>query len=171
MRKTVPGYKTEVVFSHDDVQLIICPRGQARYYPYHVTDLPPIDMTPLRSPPPGRARHKRTRSGSLSPQVERKSSRHNSPTKSSATDVEVVDNTTNQSVHNVDPTAEEHGNENPADVVTASPETNIPPIRSSMPQFLDLGEYSNMQIASPLTGKVSFDFKEPVNLRRQSLNF
>ena len=62
-----PGYKTEVVFTATDVQLLVCPRGLTRYLPYHVPHLPPIDMAPIRSPPPGRARHKRNRSGTPSP--------------------------------------------------------------------------------------------------------
>jgi hypothetical protein len=91
LRKTSnPGYKTEVVYSHNDVQLLICPRGQARYYPHCVANLPPIDMGPVRSPPPGRPRHnkRKNRSDSTSPIGVTKSSRRMSPTKHASGDAD-----------------------------------------------------------------------------------
>lgn len=139
MRKSSnPKYKTEVVYTATDVQLLICPKGQSRYYPHPVPDLPPIDMAPARSPPPGRQRHcKRNRSDDTSPQINKKNSRQESPLPSDKDQL-------------------------------LSPLSDSRPPVINIPQ--DLGSYSSMEVISPLTGKVSFDFKQPVNLRRQSLN-
>ena len=137
LRKTSdPKYKTEVVYTNTDVQLLICPRGQSRYYPHTVHYLPPVDMAPARSPPPGRQRHnnKRIRSDDMSPQSSKKSSRQDSPTCPSS----------NKTLD------------------TSPLACPRPPILNTQ----DLGSCSSMEVISPLTGKVSFDFRQPVNLRR-----
>ena len=175
LRRTVPPYKTEVVYTEDDVQLIICPKDQFRYYPHYVPNLPPIDMTPLRSPPKGTMspcpKSKRDRfSDPESSQDERKSSRilspPKSPTKASESDArnEQPDpSRPNSTLANQEGT--DHANQEGA--VSESVDQSPP-----VPQFLnDLGGYTNIQSLSPSTGKVSFDFKQPVNLRRASLNY
>ena len=162
-----PQYKTEVVYTDSDVQLTVCPKGQVRYYPYHVADLPPIDMTPLRSPPPGRPpRHtKRNRSGSSSPSNARKSVRQISPLKpDGANDID-------SSI--TDPTApsREVIEEINAEKTSTTPDTNpVHPGPSCPNPALDLGEYTELEVFSPTTGKQSFHFKETVNERRMSLN-
>ena len=81
-KNSVPKNKTEIVYTEDDVQLMVCPQGGVYYQPYHVPHLPPIDTTPARSPPQGRPRPKRGRSAnsdSGSPPDGRKASRHISP--------------------------------------------------------------------------------------------
>ena len=78
--RSVPGFKTEVVFKEDDIELLICPNGHFRYRPHPVHGLPPIDLAPVRSPPKGR-QNKRGRSDSNSPKLERKTGRFNSPHK------------------------------------------------------------------------------------------
>ena len=150
-KNSVPNYKTEVVYSEDDVQLMVCPRGQSRYSPYHVLNLPPVDMTPLRSPPPGRPSQKRDRSASSSPK-QSKAVRQNSPEPSAAptpTVTEPVDT---------------------AATATGATDSSSPRPIPLINQTTDLGGFSSMEVMSPLTGRVSFNFKEPVNLRRQSLN-
>ena len=139
---SVPSYKTDVIYSETDVLLMVCPRGQSRYHPYPVSNLPPIDMTPLRSPPPGRPSQKRDRSASSSPK-QNKAVRQKSP---------------------------ELSREESADTATGQTDSAPDPI-PSLNQTTDQGGFSSMEVMSPLTGRVSFNFKEPVNLRRQSLNF
>ena len=165
-----PGYKTEVVYTHNDVQLLICPRGQARYYPHFVANLPPIDMAPARSPPPGRPRHnkRKNRSDSHSPKGATKSSRLMSPTKhadTSLTDDAERDSSTEQDVTE---NPEQETTKEP--IICETPTTRVIPPPLPLPAFQDLGGFSDIQVISPLTGKLSFNFKEPVNLRRQSLN-
>ena len=171
MRKeTNPGFKTEVVYTANDVQLLVCPRGLTRYQPHPVHDLPPIDMTPFRSPPPGRSSHKRMRSGTASPEIIAKSSRLQSP--------------------EIDHHDQEHVNVNPGEIPQAIPVptnpggTDQPPYHDQehvdgnpgkvpppLPILPDLGGYSSMEVISPRTGKVFFNLNEPVNLRRQTGNF
>ena len=104
-RETEPPFKTDVVYTEDDVQLLICPVGQFRYRPHHVPNLPPIDMTPIRSPPRGdmtpirpppegrQTGNKRDRStDSDSAGDDRKSSRILSPPKSPAKSLESNEN-------------------------------------------------------------------------------
>ena len=157
-----PPYKTEVVYTESDVQLLVCPKDQVRYYPYYVTELPPIDMAPLRSPPPGRQRHnKRNRSDSSSPDLSRKFVRKTSPTKDS--DVEVVSSVT------VLPTTTPPVTEVTNDDTTDS--SRPPPLSLQCPKpVLDLGDFIDNQVVSPMTGKVKFNFNQPVNKRRMSLN-
>ena len=138
-KQTDPGFKTEVVYTVNDVQLIICQRGQVRYHPYHVANLPPIDMAPLRSPPPGRPRHKRNRSNTISPEVPKKSSRHQSP----------------QNLAQNDPDNQGTDTTNVSTRVVVS---NRAPPPAPLPIFADLGGFSNIQAMSPLTGKMSFNF-------------
>ena len=149
-----PGYKTEVVYTATDVQLLVCPRGLTRYQPYHVTHLPPIDMAPIRSPPPGRPRHKRNRSGTPSPEAPSKSTRYQPPTPPN-----------NESEDPPHGQSDKHPDPDP--VKTSFPDKTPPPL-SALP---DLGGVSSMEVTSPRTGRVSFNFQDPVNLRRQSGNF
>ena len=161
LRKTsVPKYKTEVVYTDSDVQLMVCQHGSVRYFPHHVPNLPPIDNTPARSPPKGRPRQKRDRSGdsdNSSPLDNRKSSRHTSPPKPSE-DVQNDDSNKNEEVPEKPPSA--------TPSLTEIREIDLP-----MPPFqTDIGGYSSIEVMSPATGRVSFDFQQPVNLRRESLN-
>ena len=165
LRKTSnPPYKTEVVYTDSDVQLLVCPKGQARYYPYYVSDLPPFDMTPTRSPPPGRQRHdrhnKRNRSDSSSPDISRKSVRQISPMKPAS----VNDLDSSVSVH---PTTAAALKENVQTEPSSHPPTLPLPIVNPA---LDLGDFIDNQVVSPMTGKVRFNFDQPINKRRQSLN-
>ena len=179
-RKTFPPFKTDVVYTDSDVQLLICPQGQFRYYPHYVPNLPPIDMTPLRSPPKGRGQTKRDRSSDSNPaQDERKSSRIHSPPKSpaksseaNARDEELDYSSQNDSEHTANIEVTDIPNQEVTDPEAAfsppDPAKKSPP----KPQFSkDLGGYTNIQALSPSTGKVTFNFKQPVNLRRASLNF
>ena len=154
-----PGYKTEVVFTATDVQLLVCPRGLTRYQPYQVPHLPPIDMAPIRSPPPGRQRHKRNRSGTPSPEAPSKSTRYQPPTPPNK-------EPENCSVGQSD----KHPEVTRADVVPAnlSPPDKTLPTLTALP---DLGGVASMEVISPRTGRLSFNFQDPVNLRRQSGNF
>ena len=72
--RSIPGFKTEVVYTEDDIELLVCPNGHFRYRAHPVHDLPPIDLEPVRSPPKGR-RKKRGRSDTKSPELERKTGR------------------------------------------------------------------------------------------------
>ena len=156
-----PGYKTEVVFTATDVQLLVCPRGLTRYQPHHVPHLPPVDMAPVRSPPPVRQRHKRNRSGTPSPEAPSKSTRYQPPTPpnkgSVDCTVEQSDKDKNPEITRVDPV--------PANL--SLPDKTPQPL-TALP---DLGGVASMEVISPRTGRVSFNFQDPVNLRRQSLNF
>ena len=156
-----PGYKTEVVFTDTDVQLLVCPRGLTRYQPHHVPHLPPVDMAPVRSPPPVRQRHKRNRSGTPSPEAPSKSTRYQPPTPpnkgSVDCTVEQSDKDKNPEITRVDPV--------PANL--SLPDKTPQPL-TALP---DLGGVASMEVISPRTGRVSFNFQDPVNLRRQSLNF
>ena len=163
-----PPFKTEVVYTDSDVQLLVCPKGQVRYYPYCVTDLPPIDMAPIRSPPPGRQRrNKRNRSDSSSPELSRKSVRKASPNKVS--DVEVDTSVTMLPTPASGlPTAV-----NDDDSIGTTPSSRPPPLSLPCPNpalDLDLGDFIDNQVVSPMTGKVKFNLNQPVNKRRMSLN-
>ena len=168
LRKTsTPKYKTEVVYTDSDVQLMVCPQGGVYYQPYHVPHLPPIDTTPARSPPQGRPRPKRGRSAnsdSGSPSDGRKSSRHISPPKLASEKGDNLDNIETEVDKTTDDTTHPEDRAGVVSTETGGQNTPVPVLER------DLGGYSNIQIFSPRTGKVSFDFKEPVNLRRQSLN-
>ena len=150
-----PGYKTEVVFNATDVELLVCSRGMTRYHPYHVPHLPPIDMAPFRSPPPGRPRHKRNRSGTPSPEAPSKSSRYLPSTPPNKQSEDLVDK------HPEQPRTE------------SIPDNNILTDKNSLPltALPDLGGVASMEVISPRTGRVSFNFQNNVNLRRQSGNF
>ena len=152
-----PRYKTDVVYTASDVQLMVCPLGGARYHPYPVSDLPPIDTTPARSPPQGRARSKRIRSPDSIPspsQENRKSSRHISPPKpAEGGDDDGIKDT------------EIEGAQAP---VVAPPPTSVSDQTISL--MSDTGGFSSMEVMSPRTGRLSFDFQQPRNLRRESLN-
>ena len=195
-----PMYKTEVVYTQSDVQLLICPRGQSRYYPHHVPDLPPIDMRPDRSPPPGRQRHLKRQRSENSPPQNNKSTRHMSPNSQGPDSQQMRDNLGNteqggesnigsanvrEGGNTGDNDTGEEGSTGSAGLnwceegdetenieepnntaVSRKAPSPLPPL----PNFQDLGSYSSIQVISPATGKVSFDFQEPVNLRRQSLN-
>ena len=187
-----PKYKTEVVYTHSDVQLLICPRGQFRYYPHHVPDLPPIDMGPDRSPPPGRQRHAKRPRSQESPPQNNKTSRHLSPN-SLASDSSLEKGnygSAEQGFRDNGGITEKGDESNPSTVDLGGghttdrhedgtdslkesadvPITKAPSPLPPLPSFQDLGSYSSIQVISPSTGKVSFDFKEPINLRRHSLN-
>ena len=148
------------MYTDSDVQLMVCQHGSTRYYPHHVPNLPPIDNTPARSPPKGRPRPKRDRSDdsdNSSPVDNRKSSRHISPPKPSEV-AQNCDSKQNDEVHeNISPTT-------PALTECRDIDPLMPPFQT------DIGGYSSIEVMSPATGRVSFDFQNPVNLRRESLN-
>ena len=174
MRKeTSPGYKTEVVFTTNDVQLLVCPRGLTRYQPHHVPDLPPIDMTPFRSPPPGRPSHKRIRSDTPSPEISAKSSRLKSPEIDQHPDhvKDHVDANLDKAPAPL-PLLPTHGEigQHPTDVQEHA-DINLDSVPPPIPTLPDLGGYSSMEVFSPRTGKAFFNLNEPVNLRRQTGNF
>ena len=67
MRKhTTPVHKTRIHYSEDDLALFACPTGDFRFEHIPVHGLPPADLAPPRTPPPGRTL-KRNRSDSTSP--------------------------------------------------------------------------------------------------------
>ena len=171
-KSSTPPYKTEVVYTESDVQLLVCPKGQARYYPYHVTDLPPVDMAPTRSPPPGRQRqdrnNKRNRSDSSSPEVSRKSVRQTSPVISASEkgldDSVPVLPTTATGLQAMNGSIDENVQTEPS---CHPPTLALPTVNPA----LDLGDFIDNQVVSPMTGRVKFRFDGPVNMRRQSLNY
>jgi hypothetical protein len=59
-------YKTRIEYGEEDFVLFICPIGDFRFVQHPVHGLPPVDLAPVRTPPPGR-KTKRTRSESASP--------------------------------------------------------------------------------------------------------
>jgi hypothetical protein len=72
---TTTKHKTRIEYSEDDLNLYICPVGHFRFEYHPVPGLPPVDLAPVRTPPPGR-KPKRTRSESSSPKdVEKKKER------------------------------------------------------------------------------------------------
>ena len=75
---TIPRHKTRIEYSDDDLILLACPIGHFRFVEHQVHGLPAVDLAPARTPPPGR-KSKRTRSDSLSPNVEKKKERFESP--------------------------------------------------------------------------------------------
>ena len=62
-------HKTRIEYSDSDLVLLACPAGQFRFQQHHVPHLPPVDFTPIRTPPKGRkpGTDKRPRSESISP--------------------------------------------------------------------------------------------------------
>ena len=99
--------------------------GQSIYVPHFVSDLPPLDLAPDRSPPPERQRYKkRARSSTSSPQQDNKTSRIQSPQSNTDNDTNNEGISTEvSSIHNLD-------------------------IRSVQ----DQGEVSSMAVRSPKTG-------------------
>ena len=160
-------YKTYIKYSCDDLVLMVCPPGQNSYQELTVQNLPPIDLTHLRSPPVGR-KTKRQRSGTQSPPInDPKKDRRASPTKDS---VDSLDSSNNSTINdNLAPgSGEEHQgpSDDHSDAAGSLPLNLDPPV---LP-LADIGRVSNLQAMSPLTGHLTFDFtKHP--LRRQSLNF
>ena len=158
MRRSNPPYKTSIEYTEDDLVLLVCPRGQFTYRQYMVENIPPIDLTPARSPPVGRKK-KRERSASKSPpKGENKKGRTESSIEIEGTDTEVEKN------DDKNETADDEQSDNPT-----STQTEILP-SDPAPPTLDRGLFQNLQASSPLTGKISFDF-ETVPSRRMSLNF
>ena len=120
--------------------------GQSIYVPHFVSDLPPLDLAPDRSPPPGRQRYKkRARSSTSSPLHDNKTSRIHSPkTAQNNTD----DDTNNEEI------SSEVSSINNLDIVSVQ----------------DKGEVSSMAVRSPKTGNLTFEYKKRSIDRRQSLN-
>ena len=132
-----------------------------------MTDLPPIDLTHLRSPPVGR-KSKRPRSFSQSPTLQNsKRDRQKSPPKTddpSGLDEDRPDDPVHtHRVHGAEHRAE-HDKipENDPDLSCVQPPLPLP---------AELGQISNVQAMSPSTGKVVFDFASCHPSRRMSLNF
>ena len=61
------GYKTMFNFTEVDINLLTSPRGHYNFTPCQVPNLPPIFLTPVRSPPRGRNVAERPRSCNTSP--------------------------------------------------------------------------------------------------------
>ena len=79
-RLTTPRHKTRIEYSDDDIHLYACPLGHFRFALHPVQGLPPVDLQPSRTPPPGR-KSKRARSDSKSPNnADNKTMRIYSPT-------------------------------------------------------------------------------------------
>ena len=67
-KHTVPLHKTRVEYTEEDIILLACPIGYFRYEQHSVHGLPPFNLAPTRTPPPGRKlKSKRGRSDSRSP--------------------------------------------------------------------------------------------------------
>ena len=156
MRKSNPPYKTSIEYTEDDLVLLVCPRGQFTYRQHLVENIPPIDLTPARSPPVGRKK-KRERSASKSPLIEGIKKGRTEPL------IEETD-------------AEEEKNDERNETLDSEQTKNSTSMQTEIlpsdpaPPTLDRGLFQNLQASSPLTGKISFDF-ETVPTRRMSLNF
>ena len=147
-RKADPPLKTSIEYTNDDVILLTSPRGQYIYTLHNVEDLPPVDFTPLRSPPTGRS-NKRNRSNSHSPLVENKKDRIRSPTNINQESICLLETLNNNS-----------------SIQTGTSEAScLNPIK-------DIGLFSGVEASSPTTGRVFFDLSDnPSISRRMSLNF
>ena len=61
-KKRREGFKTRIDFTDTDIVLLTSPRGQYKFTQLVVPGLPPVDLTPDRTPPKGRKQTKRPRS-------------------------------------------------------------------------------------------------------------
>ena len=61
-KKRREGFKTRIDFTDSDIVLLTSPRGQYKFTPLVVPGLPPVDLTPDRTPSKGRKPLKRPRS-------------------------------------------------------------------------------------------------------------
>ena len=67
-KRTTPPLKTRIEYSEDDILLFTCPDDHWQYFLHQVPNLPPVNLAPVRTPPPGR-KTKRPRSDSSSPKI------------------------------------------------------------------------------------------------------
>ena len=144
-QKRREGFKTRIEFSDTDIVLLTSPRGQYQFTPLVVPDLPPVDLTPLRTPPKGRKPIKRPRSPNSSPTDDpsKKPDRKESPPpppRDAAQNVGIDSSTV------CTPAAE-----NPSDV----------------------GCFQSMETSTPGTARMLFTYDQGTlnNPRRASLNF
>lgn len=163
MRNSEPSYKTSIQYTDDDLTLLICPRGQYTYSPYLVDNLPPIDLTPLRSPPVGRKK-KRPRSGTQSPQADaNKKDRKDSCSSIGAKEVLAIPaDTGNNATEGRDVECVGLG-------AIDGEQANDSPTTPTPAPAIDVGLFQNLQASSPTTGKLFLQFSDS-NPRRHSLN-
>ena len=135
-------------------------KGGYIFSPYHVENVPPISLAPLRSPPSGRLHsYKRNRSGSDSPPAVNKKDRVNSPSNGMSVTSEKEDE--------ISTTANSHSQMEGREASPVVFASSIKDMANCDPLQL-----SNIQASSPRTGTVSFDFsKKNVLSRRLSLNY
>ena len=67
-KQTIPKRRTRIEYSETDLVLYICPVGHFRFLQHCVPDLPPVNLGPDRTPPPGR-KSKRPRSDNSPPEA------------------------------------------------------------------------------------------------------
>ena len=158
-------FKTTIEYTNDDIVLLVCPRGEYAYRQHCVDNLPPIDLTHIRSPPVGK-KSKRPRSLSQSPTYQNtKKDRKKSPPKPVSSLGLEKDNTDDPVLpHSVLGAVQlaDH------DVI---PEDDHCSVLPPVPLPAELGQISHVQAMSPITGKVVFDFASSHPSRRMSLNF
>ena len=84
---TQPKHRTRIEYSELDLVLYACPAGHFRFLKHPIADLPPVNLAPIRTPPPGRniQREKRPRPESVSPKgADTKNARVTSPVAASS---------------------------------------------------------------------------------------
>ena len=159
--------KTEINFTEYDMELLACPKGQYNFTKVAVDNLPPIDLPPPRSPPQGRTAPapKRHRSPSSSPSLplNSKKDRKLSPNKSPKGAAGDTTNHAMESSKDEDIAADSDTEE--------TPKTPDQPALDVLAKVIDSGIVSHVQVSSPKTGNLTFDFGQnlPEN-RRHSLN-
>ena len=98
-RLTTPRHKTRIEYSDEDILLYACPLGHFRFVHHPVQGLPPVDLQPSRTPPPGR-KTKRVRSASKSPNYsDNKAMRINSPISDTVSDLDKTEQSTRGESH------------------------------------------------------------------------
>ena len=161
LRNQDPPYKTSLEYSEDDIILMVCPHGHYSYRQYPLQNLPPVDLTHVRSPPVGR-KSKRLRSPSVSPVKDNKKDRKDSPSLPPRDrDIDISEDIEKEKECTDDVADDEASSEEKQD--NPSP---LPPLRVQP----DIGQISNLQAMSPTTGHLTFDYTRRPD-RRLSLNY
>ena len=161
LRNQDPPYKTSLEYSEDDIILMVCPYGHYSYRQYPLKNLPPVDLTHVRSPPVGR-KTKRLRSSSVSPAKDNKKDRLESPSPPTK-DLDISENKEKDEEANTNVVDDEAPSDDKQENPPPSP---LPPLRVQP----DVGQISNLQAMSPSTGPLTFDFARRPD-RRLSLNY
>ena len=169
LRNEDPPCRTNIEYTEDDITLMVCPQGQYKYKPYVVQNLPPVDLSHMRSPPVGR-KTKRQRSSSTSPPKDTKKDRKDSPPKDSHVNKNPDLMKSDADIGAGQPT---QPNEDVIEQVQdKQPDHDHVPSPTPVPQPFqpDIGQISTMEVMSPTTGHLNFDFSH-CPARRMSLNY